>query len=159
MPVFVFCPTVRRKEMKEFKNGDSVYFLIPDSNNKLYVRWTGPSEIIDKVNPHSYKVKLPESSIRHVHANKIRKFHARVHTIGVIFEDDVEFGEIHSTPVEIPPLSKENIEIDINHLEKGKQIELFELLYNHLKLFSGKIKFAKVGEYKIRLLLQKTREF
>ena len=142
----------RRKEMKEFKNGDSVYLLIPDSNNKLYARWTGPGEIIDRVNPHSYKVKLPDNSIRHVHANKIRKFHARVHTVGVIFEDDVEFGEIHPTPVEMPPLNKENIEVDINHLEKSKQIELFELLYKHSKLFSGKIQVAKVGEHKIRLL-------
>ncbi|GBL76524.1 Transposon Ty3-I Gag-Pol polyprotein [Araneus ventricosus] len=36
------------KRMKEFKKGDLVYLLIPESINKLYARWTGQGEIIDK---------------------------------------------------------------------------------------------------------------
>ena len=52
----------------------------------------------------------------------------------------------------MPPLSKENIEADINLLKKSKQRELFELFYKHTKLFSGKIPAVKVGEHKICLL-------
>ncbi|GBM00164.1 hypothetical protein AVEN_176404-1 [Araneus ventricosus] len=70
----------RGKKMKEFKNGELVYLLIPDSTNKLYTRWTRPGEIIDGVNPHSYKVKLPVSNVQHIHANKKRQFHARTQT-------------------------------------------------------------------------------
>ncbi|GFU11319.1 hypothetical protein TNCV_107731 [Trichonephila clavipes] len=44
--------------------------------------------------PHSYKVKLPDGTVRHVHVNKIRKYHPRALAVGVIFEDDHEFGEI-----------------------------------------------------------------
>lgn len=56
--------------MKEFHKGDLVYLLIPDSTNKLYATWEGPSEILKKINPHSYKMKLREDSLTHVHANK-----------------------------------------------------------------------------------------
>ncbi|GBN03452.1 hypothetical protein AVEN_122590-1 [Araneus ventricosus] len=141
----------RGKRKKEFKKGELVYLLIPDSTNKLYARWTGPGEIIDRVNPHSYKVKLPDSNERHIHANKIRQFHARAQTVGVIFEDDVEFGEIHPTPIKTS-ISNYNIEVDVSHLEEHKQVELLELLHNHAPLFSGKLQVANVGEHKIRLI-------
>lgn len=48
------------KGMKEFKIGDFVYLFILDSNNKLYARWTVPGEVIQRVNPHFYKFKLPD---------------------------------------------------------------------------------------------------
>ncbi|GBN49957.1 Transposon Ty3-I Gag-Pol polyprotein [Araneus ventricosus] len=54
----------RGKRMEEFKKSELVYLLIPDSTNKLYARWTGPGEIIDRINLHSYKVKLPDSTER-----------------------------------------------------------------------------------------------
>ncbi|GBN31917.1 Transposon Ty3-G Gag-Pol polyprotein [Araneus ventricosus] len=140
----------RGKRMKEFKKGELVYLLIPDSTNKLYARWTGPGEIIDRINPHSYKVKLPDGNVRHIHANKIRQFHTRAQTVGVIFEDDVEFGEIHPTPIKTS-ISNYNIEVDVSHLEEHKQVELLELLHNHAPLFSGKLQVANV-EHKIRLI-------
>ncbi|GBM10122.1 Retrovirus-related Pol polyprotein from transposon opus [Araneus ventricosus] len=141
----------RGKRMREFKKGELVYLLIPDSTNKLYARWTGPGEIIDRINPHSYKVKLPDGNVRHIHANKIRQFRTRAQTVGVIFEDDVEFGEIHPTPVKTS-ISNYNIEVDVSHLEEHKQLELLEHLHNHAPLFSGKLQVANVGEHKIRLI-------
>ncbi|GBL97285.1 Retrovirus-related Pol polyprotein from transposon opus [Araneus ventricosus] len=116
----------------------------------LHARWTGPGEIIDTVNPHSYKVKLPDGNVRHIHANKIQ-FHTKAQTVGVIFEDDVEFGEIHPTPIKTS-ISNYNIEVDVSHLEEHKQVELLELLHNHAPLFSGKLQVANVGEHKIRLI-------
>ncbi|GFW67847.1 retrovirus-related Pol polyprotein from transposon 17.6 [Trichonephila clavipes] len=58
----------------------------------------GPGEIVQHHPPHSYKVKLPDGTVRHVHLNKIRKYHPRALAVGVIFEDYHEFGEIHPTP-------------------------------------------------------------
>ena len=46
------------------------------------------------------RVTLEDSSIsvRHMHANKLRKFIPRVANIGVIFEEDEEFGDISYYP-------------------------------------------------------------
>jgi hypothetical protein len=108
---------------------------------------------MERVNPHSYKVKLPDGNIRHVHVNKIRRFQARVQTVGVIFEDDSEFGEIHPTPNKIgSAFNKNDIGVDISYLDDSKQKELRKLLLKHAALFSGKINIANVGEHKIRLL-------
>ncbi|GFU27785.1 retrovirus-related Pol polyprotein from transposon 17.6 [Trichonephila clavipes] len=88
----------KRSSVKNFSIGEQVVLLIPDSSNKIYARWTGPGEIIQHHPPHSYKVKLPDGTVRHVHVNKIRKYHPRALAVGVIFEGDHEFGEIHPTP-------------------------------------------------------------
>lgn len=109
-------------------------------------------EILERIKPHSYKVKLPDGNVRHVHVNKIRKFYIRTKTVGVIFENDVEFGEIHPIPVKAHSLSKSNFEVDVSHLENNKQVELLELLHKHAPLFSDKIQVANVGERKIWLL-------
>ncbi|GFS97785.1 hypothetical protein TNCV_2017641 [Trichonephila clavipes] len=85
----------KRSSVKNFSIGKQVVLLIPDSSNKIYARWTGPGEIIQHHPPHSYKVKLSDGTVRHVHVNKIRKYHPRALAVGVIFEDDHEFGEIH----------------------------------------------------------------
>lgn len=37
---------------------------------------------------HTYKVKLTDANVRHVHVNKIRKFRVQTQIIGVIFEAD-----------------------------------------------------------------------
>ncbi|GFS74468.1 retrovirus-related Pol polyprotein from transposon opus [Trichonephila clavipes] len=68
--------------------------------------------------PHSYKVKLPDGTVRHVHVNKIRKYHPRGLAVGVIFEDDHEFGEIHPTP-NLSRSTSERVlhEINLNHLK------------------------------------------
>ncbi|GFX62216.1 hypothetical protein TNCV_3305901 [Trichonephila clavipes] len=88
----------KRSSVKNFSIGEQVVLLIPDSSNKIYARWIGPGEIIQHHPPHSYKVKLSDGTVRHVHVNKIRKSHPRALAVGVIFEGDHEFGEIHPTP-------------------------------------------------------------
>ena len=35
---------------------------------------------------------------RKFHANKLRMFHARVDLVGVIFDNDNDFGQIHCMP-------------------------------------------------------------
>lgn len=91
-----------------------VHLLIPNSTNKLYYRWTGPGEILERIKPHSYKVKLSNGNV-----NKIR---------------DVEFGEIHPTQVKTDFLNKSNFQADVSHLENNKQLGLFEFLHKHTSL-------------------------
>ncbi|GFT26448.1 hypothetical protein TNCV_3603161 [Trichonephila clavipes] len=80
----------KRSSVKNFSIGEQVVLLIRDSSNKIYARWTGPGEIIQHHPPHSYKVKLPDGTVRHVHVNKIRKYHPRALAVGVIFEEFVK---------------------------------------------------------------------
>ncbi|GFU25664.1 hypothetical protein TNCV_2006051 [Trichonephila clavipes] len=88
----------KRSSVKNFSIGEQVVLLIPDSSNKIYARWTGPGEIIQHHPPHSYKVKLPDGTVRHVHVNKIRKYHPRALAVGVIFEAKVGTHRIRLKP-------------------------------------------------------------
>ncbi|GFQ85629.1 retrovirus-related Pol polyprotein from transposon 17.6, partial [Trichonephila clavata] len=142
----------KRSSVKNFSIGEQVVLLIPDSSNKIYARWTGPGEIIQHHPPHSYKVKLPDGTIRHVHVNKIRNYHPRALASGVIFEDDHEFGEIHPTP-NLSRSTSERVlhETDLNHLKETEREQVLAILLKHRTLFTSDVKIAKVGAHRIRL--------
>ncbi|GBM61394.1 Retrovirus-related Pol polyprotein from transposon 17.6 [Araneus ventricosus] len=142
----------KRSSVRAFNIGEQVVLLIPDSSNKLYARWTGPGEIVEHHPPHSYKVRLADGTVRHVHANKIRKYHPRSLAVGVIFEEDHDFGEINPTPNTSDVDSRELCEkINLNHLSDEQRNNLCGLLLRHNELFTGKMKVAKVGAHRIRL--------
>ncbi|GFY56145.1 hypothetical protein TNIN_160951, partial [Trichonephila inaurata madagascariensis] len=142
----------KRSSVKNFSIGGQVVLLIPDSSNKIYARWTGPGEIIQHHPPHSYKVKRPDGTVRHVHVNKIRKYHPRALAVGVIFEDDHEFGEIHPTP-NLSRSTSERVlhETDLNHLKETEREQVLAILLKHQTLFTSDVKIAKVGTHRIRL--------
>ncbi|GFQ85630.1 retrovirus-related Pol polyprotein from transposon 17.6 [Trichonephila clavata] len=142
----------KRSSVKNFSIGEQVVLLIPDSSNKIYARWTGPGEIIQHHPPHSYKVKLSDGIIRHVHVNKIRNYHPRALASGVIFEDDHEFGEIHPTP-NLSRSTSERVlhETDLNHLKETEREQVLAILLKHRTLFTSDVKIAKVGAHRIRL--------
>ncbi|GFR32972.1 retrovirus-related Pol polyprotein from transposon 17.6 [Trichonephila clavata] len=119
----------KRSSVKNFSIGEQAVLLIPDSNNKIYTRWIGPGETIQHHPPHSYKVKLPDGTVRHVHVNKIRKYHPRALAVGVIFEDDREFGEIHPTP-NLSRSTSERVlhETDLNHLKETEREQVLAIL-------------------------------
>ncbi|GFR10826.1 retrovirus-related Pol polyprotein from transposon 17.6, partial [Trichonephila clavata] len=134
----------KRSSVKNFSIGEQVVLLIPDSSNKIYARWTGPGEIIQHHPPHSYKVKLPDGTIRHVHVNKIRNYHPRTLASGVIFDDDHEFGEIHPTP-NLSRSTSERVlhETDLNHLKETEREQVLAILLKHRTLFTSDVKIAK----------------
>ncbi|GFX97670.1 retrovirus-related Pol polyprotein from transposon 17.6 [Trichonephila clavipes] len=142
----------KRSSVKNFSIGDQVVLLIPNSSNKIYARWTGPGEIIQHHPPHSYKVKLSDGTVRHVHMNKIRKYHPRALAVGVIFEDDYEFGEIHPTP-NLSRSTSERVlhEINLNHLKESEREQVLAIVLKHQTLFTSDVKIAKVGTHRIRL--------
>ncbi|GBN28324.1 Pro-Pol polyprotein [Araneus ventricosus] len=87
------------REVPNSTTGDKVIVLIPDSKNKLLVRWQGPCTIEARRNEHSFVVKMPDASVRHVHQNKMREFVASSGSVNVIFEGEEEFGDVESTPL------------------------------------------------------------
>ena len=69
-----------------------------DSTHKTFARWK--QRKITKVrSPHSNMVQMANGSCRHLHVNKIRPFVARAQNVGIISEQDAEFGEVRYAPV------------------------------------------------------------
>jgi len=71
-----------------------VIVLAPENTGKLCNRWQGPGTVVKVKSPHSYLVDLGGGNIRHLHANKMRQFVARIQGCGVIAECDFDFGRI-----------------------------------------------------------------
>lgn len=139
-----------RRRYKEFKEGDLVVALTPDSTNKLYARWTGPVEVVKRKYPDSYYVRMPENNLRLLHANKLRKYVVRAQTVGIVFDDDEEFGELYETPI-FTKSSKHKflMEVDLNHLAEEKRSALIKLILENEDFFPGDIRRAKVGKHTI----------
>src|SRR5215469_6859654 len=78
---------------KEFEVGDLVVVLLPTSSNKLVSRWMGPATVVGKKSPYSYTVALDNGSVRLLHANQLKPFYLRINALGVMFEDEEEFGD------------------------------------------------------------------
>ncbi|GFS71704.1 retrovirus-related Pol polyprotein from transposon 17.6 [Trichonephila clavipes] len=81
-----------------------------------------------------------------------RKYHPRALAVGVIFEDDHEFGEIHSTPNLARSTSERVLhETDLNHIKESEREQVLEILLKHQILFKSDVEIAKVGTHRIRL--------
>ncbi|XP_040069606.1 uncharacterized protein LOC120842535 [Ixodes scapularis] len=96
----------RNARPKAFQGGDVVLVLGPDSTNALLGRGRGPAVVVEQRRPCSYLVQFGDGSQRVLHASKLRPYHERVCTVGVIFEGDEEFGDIPDVPLEPRPASQ-----------------------------------------------------
>ena len=120
-----------RSADKRFEVGEKVLVLIPDSTaSKLFSKWKGPATVVAIRSPYSYEIDL-DGTIRHFHANQLRKYHVRVESVlydssvyqfvddeevtlmndndeclkanacAVVYESDVEFGELCAIPTSL----------------------------------------------------------
>jgi len=78
---------------KRFQVGEQVVVLDKDSTHKTFARWQ-LGTITRIRSPYSYDVQMPDGSTRYLYANKIRKFIASVQSVGVVNEQDEDFGSI-----------------------------------------------------------------
>ncbi|GFT46877.1 uncharacterized protein NPIL_675341 [Nephila pilipes] len=85
-----YCHNLRSSD-RVFKVEDQVIVLIPDSTNKLLKSWQGPSIVVQKCNLHSFLVKMPDNSTKHIHQNKLRHYIASSNSVNVLFEEEKEF--------------------------------------------------------------------
>ena len=105
--------------------------LAPESSGKLCNKWQGPGTVVKVMSQNSYLVDLGVNGIRHLHANKMRHFVARVNGCSVINESDVDFGDVVTpTPAcvscDLPSVRIE--ETKIAHLEPEQRQELLQLV-------------------------------
>ncbi|KAL1480806.1 hypothetical protein MTO96_050734 [Rhipicephalus appendiculatus] len=87
-----------RSTRKDFSVGDQVLVMQSEGGSKLQPKWQGPVVIKERTRTDSYVVVDAEGAERLVHANKLRQYHARANNVGVVFEADVEFGNIEMAP-------------------------------------------------------------
>jgi hypothetical protein len=143
---------VRAKE-KEFDLGDLVLVLMPDTSNKVAAQWQGPGTITAILSPHSYRVALDTGAVRTLHANDLRKFVARVDSVGVIFDDDTEFGRIETYSTVVGVESEKAIQaLDLSYLSPTQQYELRTLLLKHKDVFDDKPGKCRGAVHEINLV-------
>ena len=136
---------------KSFEVGDEVLVLHPDSTNKLKAQWIGPVPILSKVSSYSYRVKLPNIGIKIFHANNLRRYTSRVSSLGVIFDDEAEFGNVETCPVDKELFDDEFGKVDLSHLTPPQQSQLRQLLFKYKDVFSDKPGTCNVACHEINL--------
>ncbi|GFR08144.1 transposon Ty3-I Gag-Pol polyprotein [Trichonephila clavata] len=145
-----------RSREKRLAIGDQVLVLIPSSSHKLLKKWMGPASIIELPRPHTARVKMDDGSEKELHFNKLRPYIARIEQIGLIFDQDDEFGELHYAPTDTVELDVNDI---YNHvmdsssgLENSQKHQLADLLSKFSDVFSSVPGSAKVKGHSVSLM-------
>ena len=115
--------------------------LAPENTGKMGNRWLGPGTVVKVKSPYSYLVDLGNGNMRHMDANKMRHFIARVQGCGVIAECNAEFGKVLSpnTAVNESVMPSVRVEPDrVSHLDERQRAELFKVLDEFAACFSDK---------------------
>ena len=137
---------------KCFDVGDAVLVLFPSSTNKLLSVWQGPGIVTARVSKNTYRVGLENGAVKVLHANHLRRFNARVASVGVIFESDVDYGNVVACP-NVKESGDTNIDsLDLSHLDEEKQVELRRLLNTYKAVFSDKPGSCKTACHEINLV-------
>jgi len=138
-----------RARQKKFQE---VIVLAPENTGKMGNRWLGPGTVVKVKSPYSCLVDLGNGNIRHMHANKMRHFIARVQGCGVIAECDTEFGKVLSPEVvgneSVMPSARVELE-KLSHLDEGQRAELVEVLDEFAACFSDKPGLCDVVTHRI----------
>ena len=82
---------------------------------------------------------------------KLQLFHAKVDSVGVIFESDETFGEIKCTLSSNG--NNDNSNFNLTYLRHGNQCIMLTILNKHKQAFSDNIKpgLRKIGVHEIKL--------
>ena len=145
----------RRTKDKHFNIREKVLVLALDFFNKIYFRWHGLCTITRVRAPYSYVVDMGDGSQRHLHSNRIRKFIVRPHLVGIIKEDDDEFGAVplgSTGKYEQLCLPSQKIDTEcLTHLDNAKRTELLNVLDQFPKCFSDKPWLCELVTHEIRV--------
>jgi len=121
-----------------------VIVLDDDAAGKLCKRWQGPATVVGIKSPYSYLVDMGDGRVRHVHANKMRKFHVRVQGCNIISENDDDFGRVL-----VPAIDESDVLPSVN-VDRSSGIEhlgpgLLPLLDEFAACFSEEPDMCGVG--------------
>ncbi|GFY67749.1 retrovirus-related Pol polyprotein from transposon opus [Trichonephila inaurata madagascariensis] len=130
-----------RSREKRFSVGDEVLVLMPSFTHKLLNTWIGPAKVVKLTSPHSCLVQMEDGSTRELHVNKLRPYISRVDHVGVIFDQDNDFGELHYVPTDKETQPNTGIELNqmpdvLNSQQKHQLRKLLEH-YEERETYSG----------------------
>ena len=134
-----------RARDKHFQEGVQVIVLAHDNMSKGGNRWQGPGTVVNVKSPYSYLTDMGQGNLRHVHANKVRRYMARVQGCGVIADSGTDFGRvlIPGTVFNKNDLPSVRAEWSMTeHLDERQRSELFQLLDEFADLFPGEARIV-----------------
>ncbi|GFW75333.1 hypothetical protein TNCV_4189871 [Trichonephila clavipes] len=116
----------------------------------------GPASIVELTRPHTARVKMEDGSERELHFNKLRPYVARIEQIGLIFDQDNEFGDLHYAPTDTVKLDVNDIYKHVMDgsagLENPRKHHLADLLSKFSDVFSSVPGSAKVKGHSVNLM-------
>jgi len=100
-----------------------------------------------------YRLSLDDGSVRVLHANSLRNYVSRVQSVGVIFDDESEFGAV----IPYPNVNESNnsdflSQIDLSHLNPTQRDELCQVLLKYEAVFSDKPGLCSIVQHEINLV-------
>ncbi|PRD26778.1 UNVERIFIED_CONTAM: hypothetical protein NCL1_37167 [Trichonephila clavipes] len=129
-----------RSREKSFSVGDEVLILMPSSTHKLLNTWIGPAKVVKLTRPHSSLVQIEDGSTRELHVNKLKPYISRVDHVGVIFDKDSDFSELHYVPTDKETQPKIGIELNqmTDVLNSQQKYQLRKLLQQYEDIFRNR---------------------
>ena len=129
--------------------------LDKDSTHKTFARWQ-LGTITRVRSPYSYDVQTPDGSTRHLHANKIKMFIAKVQGVGVVNEQNKDIGPIEcvTMPNQIsePTLPSQRINSQqLEHLSLKQCTRLLAVLDKFADCFTDTPGHCTLIPHKIRV--------
>lgn len=119
-----------------------------DHVTKMLPRWMGPFTVLGRERQHSYRIQTEEGKTAVAHANRLRPYYAQVSHVGVVFDEDREFGEVEYTPRAFPACGSEILTREkLSHLDAKKPDEVTLVFEKHSGVFAGKPGMAKTGQH------------
>jgi Reverse transcriptase (RNA-dependent DNA polymerase)/RNase H-like domain found in reverse transcriptase len=143
----------KHAKIKKFEPADLVLILEKSSTNTMKSQWKGPAVITAIVSDNSYLVTQENGSSRVIHANDLRKFHSRVDAIGIIFDNDEDFGRIETYPTYTPTTNTNKFK-DLtlpDHLSIKQKQELIQVLEQYEDVFNEIPGSSNILEHEIVL--------
>ena len=145
----------KRARIKVFEVNDKVLVLRPSSTIALKAQWIGPCIVEEKGVANSYWVRFPDGGRKNVHASHLRQYVARTDQVGVIFENENQFGDLQTCPSsdDFEPQNDDRFDkLNLSHLTPSQKTELLALLREFSDIFNDKPSHCNLIEHKITLV-------
>ncbi|KAK8760677.1 hypothetical protein V5799_028056 [Amblyomma americanum] len=117
----------------------------------MFLQWKGPGSVDGKFCEHSYFVQMPGGAQKLVHASKLQPYQKRVMTVGVIFDEDMAFGEVEYVPRSVSSRATvSDLPKDMTaHLKVEEGDLICKEFAEHRSLFDDKPGVARIVEHRI----------
>jgi len=106
---------------------------------------------VEVKSPQSYMIDMGDDNIRHIHANKIRRFVARISECAVINDSDIEFGSVMFPGADATTtLPSSTVADKLDHLQPGQRQKFMKLLDEFSDCFADTPRFCDVVTHRIQ---------